>query len=257
MSLLLPLVMTAASLASTVPWDVIDERNICTLQTSAQQGGANLTIAFQPLFDSGIMELVVASDQGGPRANSLKKDARIRRVSDGKVFDPFYTASYISSSGLNITRLSLDSDVLFGSTNSTIRIEGEREPIIVDFSASGDAVTKLASCQNKVLTDWGVDISKLKDRKRAGTKNPAAYFGNDNYPDDAKRTGQAGRVVVALKVDSSGKVIDCRILVSAGKLLDDATCRQALLLPYKPAVDATGNPIMSVAILPVRWGVPG
>jgi protein TonB len=58
--------------------------------------------------------------------------------------------------------------------------------------------------------------------------NPGGWFTDDDYPADAKRAGAQGSVSLLLSVDTSGKVVGCRVTASSGNSsLDDATCRLA------------------------------
>ena len=64
-----------------------------------------------------------------------------------------------------------------------------------------------------------------------------------DYPAEALRREQQGRVGYRLTIDESGKVTDCVVTSSSGfPLLDDATCRMALKAAFEPALDADGRP---------------
>lgn len=59
--------------------------------------------------------------------------------------------------------------------------------------------------------------------------SPSTWVANATYPPTALRNGEQGRVGYQLDVDSSGRVIACRITVSSGvPTLDAVTCPHLL-----------------------------
>ena len=87
--------------------------------------------------------------------------------------------------------------------------------------------------------------------------NPGLAFSQDNYPAEALRRGEEGRVVTMLLIDATGAVASCSVTKSSGsRLLDETTCRIARgRVRYEPARDAAGNAIASRTVLPVRWAI--
>ena len=87
--------------------------------------------------------------------------------------------------------------------------------------------------------------------------NPGLAFSQDNYPAEALRRSEQGRVVTTLLIDATGAVADCSVTTSSGSsALDEATCRIARKrVRYEPARDAEGNAIASSVTLPVRWAI--
>lgn len=122
--------------------------------------------------------------------------------------------------------------------------------------------TIAVACVLAVLTPTGGDArtkQKLaRNMKAAPVGNPAEWFSPDDYPPDAIRSVRQGRVVVAVGVDSVGKVVSCAVEMSSGTAsLDTRTCELALQRGvFNPATDRTGLPVASVYHLPVRWVLP-
>lgn len=85
-------------------------------------------------------------------------------------------------------------------------------------------------------------------------------FSADDYPAEAQRNGEQGTVQVALTVDPTGKVSQCRVVLSSGSAsLDGATCsilqRRARFLPAR---DASGRPVSDrVTSPPITWRLEG
>lgn len=88
--------------------------------------------------------------------------------------------------------------------------------------------------------------------------DPVSFFSADDYPPDALRRSEQGRVVARLALDTTGKVTRCDVATTSGSTsLDAATCRIALTrVHYRPALDRDGRPIASGVSLPVRWVLP-
>lgn len=88
--------------------------------------------------------------------------------------------------------------------------------------------------------------------------NVAQYFGYDQYPPDALRANEQGRVVARLAVNVDGAVTECEVTISSGfASLDAATCRIAMeRIRLSPARDAAGKPVASHYVLPVNWMMP-
>ena len=88
--------------------------------------------------------------------------------------------------------------------------------------------------------------------------NTARFFSADDYPLEALRLRQEGRVIAKLWIDITGKVVSCTITQSSGSpSLDQRTCEIALAkIVYEPALDRRGRPIAASTMLPVRWVLP-
>ena len=87
---------------------------------------------------------------------------------------------------------------------------------------------------------------------------PARWLTNDDYPMAALQRGDEGVVKFAIDVDRQGRVAGCRILQSAGTVLDQATCRGLVTrLRFRPARDANGKAIAGVWQREMHWTLPG
>jgi len=117
------------------------------------------------------------------------------------------------------------------------------------------AVNYVDSCMDKLLTGWGVDPALYRQHRIATFRgNPARYFTPDSYPAAAAAAGVQGRVVLLLRTDETGKVVDCRAVESDNQLLNAGTCTIARdHLHLNAPTGADGKPLRSYAIIPVRW----
>lgn len=96
------------------------------------------------------------------------------------------------------------------------------------------------------------------DRAAAVRGNPGQFFGPDEYPPEALRHREQGRVVAKLSIDAAGRVTDCQVVGSSGSTaLDVRTCVIAVSrVTFTPATDRHGQAIPSSYTLPVRWVLP-
>lgn len=85
-----------------------------------------------------------------------------------------------------------------------------------------------------------------------------SWIGPDNYPPEAIRAGEQGRVVAIVSIDAAGHPTACRIDVSIGSpALERGTCATVLANGrFEPARDARGRAIASEMTLPIRWVLP-
>ena len=85
--------------------------------------------------------------------------------------------------------------------------------------------------------------------------NLASWFSDDDYPVEARRRNEQGRVQIRLKIDPLGIVRACAILSSSGSVaLDDATCALAKRRArFWPARDADGRPVWGSWTSAIRW----
>ena len=64
-----------------------------------------------------------------------------------------------------------------------------------------------------------------------------------DYPNEAIRRGQEGRVAYKVTIDETGRVTSCVVTSSSGyPLLDEGTCRAMRNVRFEPARDADGAP---------------
>ena len=83
-------------------------------------------------------------------------------------------------------------------------------------------------------------------------------FGNEDYPDAARRAGESGVTRVALTIGTSGRATACRVTGSSGSYsLDEAACRLVTKRSrFTPAKDTAGNKVERSFNLPITWRLP-
>ncbi len=73
------------------------------------------------------------------------------------------------------------------------------------------------------------------------------------YPEQARRDGQEGRVVIKICINTSGKVDSSEVATTSGNaLLDDAAVRMGKAFRFKPPTQE-GKPVSTCPTLPVKF----
>ncbi len=73
------------------------------------------------------------------------------------------------------------------------------------------------------------------------------------YPQKCKEEGIEGKVIVSLKIDEDGKLINHEFIVSPCKMLKQAVANVLPMLRFAPAMDRYGNPMTSSITMPVNF----
>lgn len=87
--------------------------------------------------------------------------------------------------------------------------------------------------------------------------NPGSWFTDADYPTEAKRAGQQGRVSVRVSIDEAGTVKGCEVTGSSGSAaLDARTCELiAARGKFVPERDERGKPVASTYSISTRWAL--
>ena len=247
-----------APLAPTGPWVVGSEENLCMLTHAFGDGAEKLTIGFQPLFLRQPMELyVLRTDRSGEQHVG---QATVTFTPGGTATSGRFFSVPIPKENLRMFRITLPAetlDQLNGATQIAIKAPPLHAAVLLP-KTTVKAMAALTSCQTDLLKFWGVDPALVDpDRAPKVRGNLARFFGPDEYPKQALHAGVYGRVVAALQVDATGAVGACRVVASAGAVLNDATCANARRITFDPVRDVAGKPVPSIYMLAVRWTLPG
>lgn len=72
------------------------------------------------------------------------------------------------------------------------------------------------------------------------------------YPEEARRQGREGKVILRLRIDARGRLVDARVVKAAGHGFDEAALRAITASSYRPA-ERNGRTVECVAVLAVRF----
>jgi TonB family protein len=95
--------------------------------------------------------------------------------------------------------------------------------------------------------------------KATPVDNPGTWFTTDDYPVEALRKSEEGRVTFFVNVDASGAPTACYILTSSGSsALDNGTCAVVMKKGhFEPAHDSSGKAVASTWSNSTVWRIPG
>ncbi|MXO86881.1 TonB family protein [Altererythrobacter aurantiacus] len=112
-------------------------------------------------------------------------------------------------------------------------------------AALGAAALADESATGKDIIDKGSQTQRMgPSGARPIDYNATAMAIIMDYPSEAIRLGQQGRVKVRLTIDPTGRTSDCDVIDSSGHaILDQAACDGlATHARFEPAIDEQGNP---------------
>lgn len=145
-----------------------------------------------------------------------------------------------------------DSDVLMigagGDVHFALRLDDGRK-----------ALSALAVCHDDLLKSWGLnraDFAAYKSTPKI-PKFASPWVTHADYPSGAIYREQSGTVKYLLLIDATGKVEECRVLVSSRVAnLDEITCRLInSRARFEPAIGPDGQPAKGNFISSVRWEI--
>jgi protein TonB len=86
----------------------------------------------------------------------------------------------------------------------------------------------------------------------------ASLFSDEDYPVEALRRDEQGKVDFRLDVGKDGRVTRCTVTASSGSAsLDSATCRLvAERARFQPKLDARGRPVRARYVSHLKWVIP-
>jgi TonB family protein len=249
---LLALQETATPLDAAAPWQVARSSEGCTAQRTFK-GEDAIQIGFEETIHSRSPYLLV-------RAPNMMLPSGIGQINvsldNGQPIAIHYGAFATQDAGYRLLKLFPDKAALASLHSAAIiRLDGRMPPLRV--TAMGAVLQKLDECMSGKLADWGVSPSLYFEDKLAKiSKQLLLAFDNKHYPEEARRAGVSGRVILLLKTDPTGTITDCTAGESSDERLNAGSCaiaKEARLIPPK---DSSGQPIASYAFLPIRWNRP-
>lgn len=241
-----------APLTASAPWTVHAEDNLCALSRKFGTGDAEVEIAFQPIFTSESMEvLIVSRDRSSDQRIG---QAKLRFAPSGTPLKASYFSVPTKTSGQRYTRVTVNREA-FDLTQSSAEMSISAPPLSLTIRVppTAKAVATFRECEADLLRSWKIDPAAVTPERAAKPLNAGRAFSSDNYPPEAQNKGYVGRVVALVQVDAAGKPTACRIVSGVAASLNDATCKGAMRVQFQPGTDAEGRPAASVTVIPVRW----
>jgi TonB family protein len=254
---------TVVSAQPGQPWEVRRVEERCLLLRRAEApSGAIFFIERMPGTDATSVNF---TNPAWKKAPGTVKELQLTLEPGGaeQVISHFRPArGFPPQLGLDRSRLSLAINDrgflgrLASATSLSVR-QGPREVARSSLPMPRQAVEALRGCERDALKSWGIDPGRWEVlRSGPSPKVPlAALVGDGDYPSKASDARAAGKAIVRLEIDLSGKVTRCDAVVSSGhEILDRQTCAIALRRArFEPAQDANGRAVAAPYVTSITW----
>jgi len=117
------------------------------------------------------------------------------------------------------------------------------------------ALKALGDCTAGLLSGWSVDPQLWRDGKLAGFRGaPQSWFTAGDAPQVLPKGVAEGRVFLLMETTAEGSARSCKAVASTDARMNAPTCSLAMRRSrYRAPLDASGKPIASYVVVPVRW----
>jgi len=213
-----------------------------------------ITFALKPSPFRGAARLIIAEKGYGPQPG--EQYPATLQMSDQPVIKTNLLAYGLKK--FRAVAVAIPMEALSGPVDR-VAVKGYKVNYVFETSNLAAVVAKIDECVSDLQTHWNADADG--QRKVAVPAEPlkplGSYFRSSDYPADAMRGRQEGRVLFSLLVDETGAVRDCSTFASSGVAsLDTMSCYLLVgKAKFKPAADATGKPLKSVVMQAVEWRI--
>lgn len=245
-------------LAPTGKWVVEYDEDMCVLARNYGDEKKQITLALRPYPMGTETEVILITP--GTAADVYRGKAELTLLPAGRVAGGSYTRYAVPKLSGRLNRLTLDQDALEGieaATALTVGFGGH-ESYTVALPSIASGMHALKTCQGDLLKSWGIDPAERTLVVTPPKGNPVAMFNSRDYPPDAIRAHEQGRVIAIGTVGETGAVTTCAVASTSHSLsLDKATCDVLRKKHFSPGRDKDGKPIMAHVVVPVRWALPG
>lgn len=263
--LALPLVLavsqagSAALLEPSAKWAIDYAEDQCFLSRKYGAGSDGVTLGFGSMPAVGGAEMFLVepgrNDEGGRSVSGAIE------VGGSKDRVPVSGVSVKLKAGGRITRFRVTAvllDQIGASDEVAITVEERRYRLHLDSMPAAFAAVE--ACKTDLMKSWGLDPKRVTDVHVPAEPigSPASWVSPNDYPKEARRNREMGRVTVRFDIDDAGKVSGCHVVTTSGsRSLDETTCERAgSRARFRPARDAAGKAIPTIRITTFIWSLP-
>ncbi len=247
---------SAEPLPPTGQWKVDYQSKRCVLSRDFGTGAAQRGLSLVSELGREGVKLAISQAGREPRRD---KNFDVR-VAAGEVTSEKLEARSTFDEALqqSVVTITLD-DSLRTALPSTRRLTVTGNGYTADFAPAGmkGATAAFEKCDRNLAASIGMDLT-MRDAVATRAKfdgSVSELFGMNNYPADARRNNQSGRVGMLLTIDSAGRATRCRVIEKTdSESLNITSC--ALFLArakFKPALDKSGVPVPSQLVTAIDW----
>ena len=239
-------------LRPTTNWDLDYGEAHCTALRDYGTEASPITLAIRPSPNGESYEIVVGRKRYGPE---------FAEEYEGSVdFGNGPIKAWLLHYGAKGKKLSLDQfrisaqEMAAARTASSVTVHSSSGGNLTFSLANMPALLKgLEDCTADLKRYWnfaGPERAKIAVSAKGDIRG---LFRSEDYPAEAMKNHQEGRVQFMLLINEQGKVAACHILQASGvPVLDGMGCQViAERAKFTPALDAQGKPVRSATVTPV------
>lgn len=249
---------SAAPLKPTTKWSIDYAEDQCFLSRKYGDGteGLTLGLGMRPVMRSAELFLIepARGEEGGRLVSGAIELGGSKDLTAAKVL------SATTKDGSRITRFWASAaliDRIRTSDEVTISIEKRRYRLHLDSMPAAFAAAD--ACKADLMKSWGLDPTLMTDVHVPAEPigSPGDWVSPNEYPIEARRKREMGKVTVRLDIDLAGKVTGCAVVRSSGsESLDRVTCdRAGSRGKFRPAQNSAGKAIPTIRILEYTWSL--
>ena len=252
-------VESAALSRPSAKWAIDYADDQCFLSRKYGDGTDGVTLGFGSMPGVGGAEMFLIEagrdDKGGrPVSGAIEVGASRDRTALSGV-------SVKLKEGGRITRFRVAAvllDQIGASDEVAITVEQRRYRLHLNSMPAAFAAVE--ACKTDLMKSWGLDPTRVTDVQVPAEPigSPASWVSPNDYPKEARRNREMGRVKVRFDIDDAGKVTRCQVVTSSGsQSLDETTCeRTRSRARFRPARDTAGKAIPTIRIMTFTWLLP-
>jgi TonB family protein len=252
----MPVVLTAAAEAAalqpTAKWVMEYNQGDCTLSRRFGEAGRAVTFGLRPSADMQSGELVMLRPDAVP-GGVRRGRGRVTLLPERVSFPLDWASGSLAAGKGRGTRLSVE-PAFWGKLPAaeTIVVEfGEAAPVQLAVGKMTGALQAAKACGDDLLRGFGADPNAMVQPVNGPTWH---LFSTDDYPLEAIRNQQGGRVTFLATVTPAGRPLSCTVLASSRfELLDRQTCAIVMQRARFAPVGGDAKRFFSAS---VRWEVP-
>jgi len=250
---------STALLQPSAKWaiDYADDQCFLSRKYGGEADGVTLGLGLMPSVSGAEMFLIepAIKDEGGRSVSGAIE------IGGSKDRTAVSGVSVKLKEGGRITRFRVAGgllDQIRASDEVAITVEERRYRLHLNSMPAAFAAAD--ACKTDLMKSWGLDPKRMTDVQIPAEPigSPASWVSPNDYPKEARRNREMGRVKVRLDIDDAGKIAGCHVVMSSGsKSLDETTCERAgSRARFRPARDASGKAIPTIRIMTFMWLIP-
>jgi TonB family protein len=255
---------SAIAQAPVEPWKAVSKWNLnignakCTIGRTFGSGSRELSLGFNAEMIGGTQILIVM-----PAIMYGRLASRVTVSAPGvPPIEAEFTTLGQTGPSTRLIAITIDRAVIGAFLSAKqISIASGGTSFTVEQDGSPAVVSAIDKCQTDLLRAWKIDPAEVRNdvHQVDGPPSPrSSWITSNDYPQAAWAAREQGEVMIVWRVETNGRVEDCRVVQSSGsKSLDSTSCNIIRdRAQFRPYLDRDGHPAVAWKSLRFRWALP-